>query len=223
MQLKPGMKFGKLTTVARAGATRFKKAIWLCRCECGKTTNSIAGNLMSGGSKSCGCVGVAKIKQRNKESAKHGMGGTPEYDVWYGILSRCNDPKDTSFHNYGGRGIRVCKFISSHPKNLFKIVGSRPAFKKPRHYSIDRIENDEHYSCGKCSECIEHGWGMNLRWLTQKEQCRNTRHNRLVEIGGQVRCIAEWAEFAGLKQSTIRTRIELGWSKDKLLSPLIRK
>lgn len=223
MQLKPGMKFGKLTTVARSGSTRFKKAIWFCRCDCGKTTNSIAGNLVSGRSKSCGCVSVLKTIKRNKESAKHGMGGTPEYNVWCGMLSRCNDPKDISFHNYGGRGVKVCHFISSHPKHLFEIVGNRPPFKKPRHYSIDRIKNDGHYSCGKCKQCIENGWKMNLRWLTQKEQCRNTRHNRLVEIGGQVRCIAEWAEFSGLKQGTIRTRIKLGWPKERLLSPITRR
>lgn len=217
MKIKPGMKFGKLTAVARSGVSPHKKALWKCRCDCGKIVNYVvAGNLVSGGSKSCGCIGVLKTIKRNIASSKHGMGGTPEYDVWYGMMSRCNDRMDSVYHNYGGRGIKVCEFISSHPANLYKIVGPRPRFERKRHYSLDRIDNNGHYSCGKCNECRSNNWNMNLRWITQKEQCRNTRHNRLITIEGETRCVSEWADIFNINAHTLRGRIEAHWSSEKL-------
>lgn len=221
MKIQPGMKFGLLTAIARDGSNKHRKATWKCRCDCGSLIeNVVAGNLVSGGSSSCGCVGRKKTIKRNIEAAKHGMGGTPEYNIWYGMMSRCNDTNDSVYHNYGGRGIRVCEFIADHPANLFRVVGKRPKCNKPRQYSLDRKDNLGHYSCGKCKQCKEMGWEMNLRWATQKEQCRNIRRNRMVTIGGLTKCISEWAEISGLKPLTIRTRMELGWPSSELLSPL---
>jgi hypothetical protein len=221
MNVKPGMKFGHITTIARDGANKHRKVTWKCRCDCGKLMRKVvAGNLVSGGSSSCGCIGRAKTIKRNKELAKHGMGGTSEYDIWYGMMSRCNDKRDNVYHNYGGRGIRVCEFISDHPANLFHVVGKRPKCSRPRQYSLDRKDNDSHYSCGGCKQCKAMGWKMNLRWATQKDQCRNARFNRMITIGGLTKCLSEWGEISGLKPHTIRTRIELGWPSEKLLTPL---
>lgn len=220
MILKPNMRFGKLTTITRAGATKFKKALWLCRCDCGNTTKSIAGNLVNGGSRSCGCVGRAKTVIRNKKIfTKHGIAKTPTYHAWYGMLARCADKSDRS---YGGRGIKVCEFISSNPHNLSKAIGVRPHSNRSRQWSVERIDNNGNYSCGKCNQCKHNGWPLNIRWATQKEQCRNTRHNTFIEIGGERRCMSEWAEIAGLKPGTILSRLKLNWPVDKLLIPLTR-
>jgi hypothetical protein len=40
---------------------------------------------------------------------KHGLINHPLHKRWIAIRQRCNNPKNEAYHNYGGRGIRVCK------------------------------------------------------------------------------------------------------------------
>ena len=56
-----GQTFGKLTVVSFAGSNR-RRAMWLCKCECG-TEKAVTGNsLTSGNIKSCGCSSSKTFK-----------------------------------------------------------------------------------------------------------------------------------------------------------------
>ena len=54
-----GMRFGRLT-VLRPGESKKRNrtagALWLCRCDCGKETEAAAACLLSGRTRSCGCL-----------------------------------------------------------------------------------------------------------------------------------------------------------------------
>lgn len=50
-----GQRFGILTVTALEG-TECGHTVWRCRCDCGKVTRVRAGNLSSGGVRSCGCL-----------------------------------------------------------------------------------------------------------------------------------------------------------------------
>ena len=64
-----GRVFGKLKVVEFYDRDKIKKRTkWKCQCECGKEVVVDLKNLMSGNSKSCGCVGSKKISDRNKKS-----------------------------------------------------------------------------------------------------------------------------------------------------------
>lgn len=84
---------------------------------------------------------------------------TPEYDAWYGMITRCTKPNCRSYPYYGGRGIKVCdrwlKF-----ENFLADMGRRPG----NGYSLDRKNNDGNYEPGNC------------RWATKTEQNRNRRY-----------------------------------------------
>lgn len=41
-----GKKFGRLTVLKRVENTKFNKTQWLCKCDCGKETIAIGGNLI---------------------------------------------------------------------------------------------------------------------------------------------------------------------------------
>jgi len=53
-----GKKFGRLTVVERLGTAKNRKVIWLCKCDCGNTTNVQSDKLLSGETTSCGCARV---------------------------------------------------------------------------------------------------------------------------------------------------------------------
>lgn len=57
-----GQRFGRLTVIKRNGTNQHRRAIWRCKCDCGKYTNVNAPDLLSGNTKSCGCWGREKHK-----------------------------------------------------------------------------------------------------------------------------------------------------------------
>jgi len=68
-----GKKFGKLTVIGEAASICGRKR-WMCACECGNEKVIYASNLISGGSKSCGCMrgksGKAVIKDKVPKKKK---------------------------------------------------------------------------------------------------------------------------------------------------------
>ena len=149
-----GHKYGRLTVLDRSKNIS-KIVAWRCLCSCGTKTIVKALCLRSGGTKSCGCLG-REIRKLSKTT--HGMVGSAEYTTWCALKSRCNTKTDKRFHDYGGRGIKVCdgwlKF-----EGFYADMGDKPS---PNH-SIDRIDNDGNYEPGNC------------RWATTEQQSRNKR------------------------------------------------
>lgn len=60
-----GQSFGRFTIISYAGYDKFRKDQWLCRCECGVEKIIKNGNLISGRTKSCGCLNIDSLKQRH--------------------------------------------------------------------------------------------------------------------------------------------------------------
>lgn len=50
-----GQRFGRLVVWKRAG-TVGSRALWRCKCDCGKLTNVRSIDLLNGNTKSCGCL-----------------------------------------------------------------------------------------------------------------------------------------------------------------------
>lgn len=48
-----GQRFGKLLVIRRTGTAKGYNAIWLCKCDCGKTREAIGSSLLSGSCNSC--------------------------------------------------------------------------------------------------------------------------------------------------------------------------
>lgn len=120
----------------------------------------------------------------------------PWYNSWRGMMSRCYREKDISYKSYGGRGIKVCE--EWHCVEGFeKWVEANPYFKGA---TIDRIDTDGNYEPQNC------------RWATHFEQCKNRRNSILIEYGGEVHNITEWAQITGINRSTLNNRY---WRGDR--------
>lgn len=183
-----GMRFGRWVTI-RFNASPNKSGrdqYWICRCDCGAEKTVRLANLKNGCSQSCGC----------SAHIKHGLCGTSLYKAWDSMKQRCFWKKHKSYKDYGGRGIKACLFIRESPSNLAMVIGKKPS----QNMSIDRIDNEGHYSCGHCRECKRRKWKKNLRWATWKQQSRNRSNNLLVTINGVEKCAADWTRLASLDQ-----------------------
>jgi hypothetical protein len=150
--------------------------------------------LMANHTTSCGCLQVDRAKEANTTHGCDPRGRrTPELRAWHHMRERCNNPNDSAFPYYGGRGIEV-RYESF--EEFLADVGPRPSSA----HSIGRIDNEGHYEPGNC------------RWETRKQQNSNTRRNRFIEYMGKRMTVAEAAKAAGLKRSTLEQRIRQGYT-----------
>lgn len=208
-----GQRFSRLVVVAIDGKDHRGEYRWLCRCDCGNNTSVKSSKLRYGKIKSCGCYRKSGDYKRT-----HGRSHTTEHWTWWGIIDRCTNKKNGSFSRYGARGIKICSGWRNDFESFFADMGQKPS---PKH-SVDRMNNDGHYSCGHCDECVENGWTANCRWATQREQCNNTSANTILEFQGKTMTVTQWAEEIGLQPSTLWARIfDNGWTVERALTTLI--
>lgn len=160
-----GQKFGRLTALYIVPNNNYHTR-WHCVCDCGRTKDVLQQNLCNGHVRSCGCLLVEvnreKLSQINASMDRESHNETDSrlYHIWIGIKARCFNPANTSYPNYGGRGISVC--------NEWKT--SYLAFKQwaeNNGYSdlltIDRIDVNGNYSPDNC------------RWVSMSVQEFNKR------------------------------------------------
>ncbi len=143
----------------------------------------------------------------NRKNLKHGMTKTLAYQSWSAMHRRCFDASYHDFAKYGANGITACGFLKATPINLVAVIGKRPSSE----YSLDRYpDNGGNYTCGNCSQCLEMGWALNIRWATDIEQARNTKNNVIMTVDGVRGCVTEFAKKYGIKRGTVYYRIQNG-------------
>jgi hypothetical protein len=144
----------------------------------------------------------------------HGMSRHPVGAVWRSMLARCRNPKNKSYERYGARGITVCDFLAESPQHIIELLGERP-----EKMEIDRTNNDGHYSCGKCPDCLARNLPLNVRWLSHTGQLRNFSKNRNYTIGGVTKCLKEWSQVLGLNYHMLYHRMAMGWQEEDMFKP----
>lgn len=156
--VEPGQIYGNLTVVELWLDHDYPShQKWHCKCSCGIDIVAWASSLVSGNTKSCGCL---QRKRTSEASTTHGEGhtATAEYRCWTHIKTRCYNPRIKNFDCYGGRGITVCERWRDSFENFLADMGRRPS---PNH-SIDRYPNpDGNYEPSNC------------RWATRSQQEQN--------------------------------------------------
>lgn len=192
-----GNRFGSLVLLERT-TKKGHDWLWLCRCDCGSTSQVTAGNLRSGNTRSCGC---RRTRVRKESKTIHGRSRQRIYWIWTGMLARCHNSASPAYGNYGARGIVVCDSWREFA-NFYRDMGEPLPGQ-----TIDRINNDGPYSPENC------------RWASRSTQSRNTRANTVVTIHGVSKCIADWADDLGVPAARLSARLRLGWPAEDLLLP----
>lgn len=201
-----GKEFERLTVERYLGRTAdaAKKSVWSCVCECGKVVPARGSDLVSGNTRSCGCL---HHEQLAKRMTKHGKSGTREYRIWQAMLRRCDTSSAVNYGDYGGRGVRVCKRWRRSFKRFLADMGPCPPGG-----SLDRFpDNNGNYKPTNC------------RWATKTQQMRNTRTNVVLTYRGQSLPIVAWAELLGVPADRLYKRYQRNWATERILADYNRK
>ena len=74
--------------------------------------------------------------------------------------------------------------------------------------SLDRIKCFGNYEPNNC------------RWVDCKIQANNKTNNHYITINGITKTMSEWSDCSGINYSTIRQRVNLGFTDDGILRPV---
>lgn len=179
---EPGMRYGKLTLVERTENPR----IWECVCDCGEAVFT----QISHGSRSCKkCAYEINAQSRIIHGDSNNKQGICArlYRIWTGMKTRCYNPKNHSFKEYGLRGITVCDDWNFYLN--FRDWSLDHGYSE--HLELDRIDVNGNYEPSNC------------RWVSHAEQMKNTRHNRIITIDNQTMVFSEWLKYFGLWKSSV--------------------
>jgi len=194
--VKAGETYGRLLIEAVGQIHGTYRYYAICKCSCGSKLKKIRiDGLISGQVVSCGCF-------HKEKTTIHGMTSSTHYDRWRGMMDRCYNKDCKSYNDYGGRGIKVfeewhnvCSFISDLPKGYSSGL------------EIDRIDNNGNYE------------PENIRWSTKRDNCKNRRSTRIIELNGEKKCLSDWAKSLNINITTLSERLEKWSLKDALTLP----
>lgn len=190
------VRFGRLTFIGegdplQTSSRPIRRARF--RCDCGQERDIQPTKVTAGFHQSCGCLAAEATSVR---MTKHGGYLTPEYKSWNAMMQRCTNPRNTSYPDYGGRGITVCERWQGEDGYL-NFVGDMGA--RPVGETLDRIKTDGNYE------------PSNTRWATKKVQSNNRRITRMITVDGERRPLSHWTAQMGFSKNTISERIRDGW------------
>lgn len=161
MRLKDltGKVFGRLTVVGISHKDAHGTYYWNCECACGNRKAVARTSLMSGRSKSCGCLSAELARARE---TSHGMSKTKTYAVWAEMCRRATNPEHPNAKYYVEKGVTVChewlKF-----ENFYEDMGEQP-----EGLWLERIDNSGPYSKENCK------WETPSRQTSNRGRAGNT-------------------------------------------------
>jgi hypothetical protein len=179
-----GKQFGRLTALTRKSEVVHNKrrSLWLCKCECGAEKEVLSDCLVGGVVRSCGCLRLETTASMNyRHGMSKGRKESKEYKAWSHAKSRCYNPNDKKYINYGARGIKMCERWLQSPELFLQDMGECP-----EGLTLDRIDVEGDYEPSNC------------RWASIGAQSRNKTTMVHIQYNGETKIMIEWAETFGI-------------------------
>lgn len=121
----------------------------------------------------------------------HNSSKIPIYYVWRNMMSRCYNVRNTSYKNYGKRGIKVCNHWHNYD-NFVEDMGN-----PPKNKSLERKNTNMGYD------------PINCKWATLKQQLNNQRRNHRITYKGRTLNINQWSKILKINTDTLCRRINI--------------
>lgn len=124
----------------------------------------------------------------------HKSGGmrTRAYSVWMNMKSRCRNPRNKSFKDYGARGISFDQRWERF-ENFLADMGQPPPG-----LTLERSDNERGYSKANCI------------WAPYSVQALNKRNCVRYAFNGQNKTLPEWSRELGIGRVTLLKRLQRG-------------
>jgi hypothetical protein len=156
-----GKKFGRWLVIKEVEPKNYNCGVnhrkYLCRCECGNEKEVIGIYLRNGESKSCGCLKKEILHQR---LTTHNKSKEKIFIVLRNMKNRCYNKNNLDYHNYGGRGIKICDEWLNDPNSFFKWAENN-GYKKD--LTIERINVNDDYKPNNCTFVNRRKQSLNRR------------------------------------------------------------
>ena len=188
-----------LKDLGQVNTGKRNRHFYLVKCDyCGKEFSIRSDALKR--AYSCGCVKAEIAKINVIKNHTHKQSNTRLYHEWQGIKSRCTNPNNSRYMNYGGRGIKMC---AEWANDFTAFREWALAHGYSDNLTIERIDVNGNYEPNNCT------------YTSTYYQNRNRTSNIIIDG----KCLTDWAIEAGLKVATVLTRYRRG---DRGLDVLLR-
>jgi len=153
----------------------------------------------------------ARLTYMKEETIIKRLYHTSFYKAWHNMKQRCLNSNYKQYHNYGGRGITICKewhnfmnfFVDMYELHEYHIENYGEGVKN---CNIDRIDNNKGYSRDNC------------RWATPKVNANNRReyktigNSKFITHNNKTLCIKDWAKELNISYDILRYRLGKGFN-----------
>lgn len=195
---KKGEKFNRLTVDSVYIDLNIGKVYCDCTCECTNKKNHIViSSLISGNTKSCGCLNKELTIERN---TKHGQAKrgkkTRLYEIWNSMRKRCDNPNTASSKGYYDKGIKYCDEWNEF--SIFQKWAEENGYDE--NLTLERKDNSKGYNPDNCC------------WIPKSEQSKNRTTNHYITYNGETHTLTDWAKIRNINRSTLTKRLKNGWS-----------
>lgn len=199
-----------ITSIYRFGKQMLLTARY--KCDCGRIGQTRLSHLVTGRTKSCGCLVKKLIAKVGKDNLKWDNArmpdgsSSPEYNSWGAMIGRCTRETHPIFKDYGGRGIMVCERWMDFDKFLLD-MGNRP-----KGTTLDRKDFNGNYEPGNC------------RWATKDTQSNNKISCVFITHNGKTMTIKQWSDITGIKYKVLHNRLRKShWSVERCLTEQVKQ
>lgn len=199
---KTGQRYGMLTVLSAEYPRQGKQYRWHCQCDCGNPAIVRGAELRKGGTRSCGCLLLESRKAFVEAGITHDRSYDPLYNVWSGMIRRCEDSHRDEYERYGARDIQVCPRWRESFEMFTQDMGPRPSSR----HTIERVDNDKDYEPANC------------RWASRIEQANNRRDTIRINVRGENLTLTEAiAKYSVVSRRCLESRLRNGWNSEEAL------
>lgn len=196
-------KYGRLT-INSIFQHKSKHLNAVCVCECGVTKTVNLYKVLSGHTKSCGCLSD-ELRKSGGPNKRHGHSSHRLHRIWSHMKARCHYLNDPKYYVYGARGIILCDSWRQDFA-IFLEWALNNGYKDG--LTIERIDVNGNYEPSNCT------------WISMPDQGKNKQNSTYITFNGEKDVIGNWATRTGIPRATLLARVKKGCSIERIFDPV---